>query len=287
MPAAVLVVGATGMLGRPVAERLRADGFAVRVLARDPAKAAQVLRDGYEIVQGAVEDPESLRAALEGCYGVHVSLKAGPERGEPERIEHQGTARVAAMAAERGVRRITYLSGCFVDEAHAGTSEAEAAKWRAEQAIERSGVPYTILKPTYFMETLPLHVQGKVAVVLGRQPHPWHMLAAGDFAGIISHVFSNDALPSARHFVFGPEAITIADALRRYCDTVEGGKRVLTAPLPVMKALNATVMRGAMTRELALMSIMQREGEPDSAGPDDALPPATTGLSRWLEGRKG
>lgn len=283
----VLVVGGTGMLGRPVAQRLRADGFGVRVLARDPAKARGLLGEGFELAAGDIEDPASLRSAAEGCQGVHISLKAGPKRGEPERVEHQGTARVVQAASEAGVRRLTYLSGCFVDEAHASASEAEAAKWRAEQAIERSGVPFTILKPTYFMETLALHVQGKVAVVLGRQPHRWRMVAAEDFAEMVSAAHAPDTGISGRHPVTGPEPLTINEALKRYCETVEGGTRVVTAPLPVMRALNATVMRGELNRELALMRVMGREGEPELAPEGSGtLPLATTTLSQWVERRR-
>lgn len=272
------------MLGRPVAERLRADGYAVRVLARDEARARTLLGDGYELAEGDVEDAESLRSAVEGCDGVHVSLKGGPKAGEPERVEHQGTARLVEAAAEAGVKRITYLSGCFVDEAHAEVSEAEAAKWRAEQAIESSGVPFTILRPTYFMETLALHVQGKVAVVLGRQPHPWRMVAAEDYANMVSKAHGPEMSGSGRHPVLGPEPLRFTEALKRYCEAIEGGMRVVTAPLPVMKALNATVMRGELNRELALMSVMGREGEP-AASPDSLgqLPPATTTLAQWLE----
>ncbi len=286
MPGRVLVVGATGMLGRPVAERLRADGFAVRILARDPGKASTLLGEGYEVVRGDIEDADALREALDGADGVHISLKAGPKAGEPERVEHQGTARIARLAKESGVKRISYLSGCFVDERHAQHSEAEAAKWGAEQAIEGSGVAYTILRPTYFMETLPLHVQGKVAVVLGKQPHPWHMVAAKDFAGMVSGAHSSAAQSSARQFVCGPEPLTMTEALKRYCDAIEGGKRVVTAPLPLMKALNATVMRGAMNRELALMAVMQREGEPAPPTAEGELQRGTTRLAQWLDERR-
>lgn len=286
MPGRVLVVGATGMLGRPVAERLRADGFAVRILARDPKKASTLLGDGYEVVRGDIEDADALRAALEGSDGVHVSLKAGPAPGEPERVEHQGTARVARLAKESGVKRITYLSGCFVDARHAQDSEAEAAKFHAEQAIESSGVAYTILQPTYFMETLPLHVQGRIAVVLGKQPHRWHMIAASDFAAMVSGAHSSAGQSSARQFVFGPEPLTMAEALKRYCEAIEGGKRVVTVPLRLMKALNATVMRGALSRELALMTVMQREGEPAPPAADGELQRGTTGLAQWLDERR-
>jgi uncharacterized protein YbjT (DUF2867 family) len=285
MPGRVLVVGATGLLGRPVAERLRADGFGVRILARDPERASTLLGNGYDVVRGDVEDADALRAALEGADGVHISLKAGPERGAPERVEHQGTARVAGLAKESGVKRITYLSGCFVDERHAQDSEAEAAKLGAEQAIESSGVAYTILRPTYFMETLALHVQGRVAVVLGKQPHPWHMIAASDFAGMVSGAHSSTAQSSANQFVFGPEPLTIAEALKRYCEAVEGGMRVLTVPLRLMKALNATVMRGALNRELALMTVMQREGEPTAPAADGAVQRGTTPFAQWLDER--
>jgi NADH dehydrogenase len=272
------------MLGRPVAERLRADGCAVRVLARDPERARTSLGDGYQLVEGDVGDPASLPRAVEGCHGVHISLKAGPQKGAPEHVEHTGTARVADAAAKAGVQRITYLSGCFVDPAHAHASEAEGAKWRAEQALGASGVPFTILKPTYFMETLANHVQGKVAVVLGRQPHRWRMVAADDFARMVSSAHRNETAGSGKYPVFGPEPLTIPEALKRYCDAIEGGKRVVTAPLPVMKALNATVMRGELNRELALMAVMGREGEPELTPEGDGdLPQPTTTLSQWLE----
>ena len=286
MPGRVLVIGATGMLGRPVAERLRDDGFLVRILARDPDRASTLLGDDYDVARGQVEDAEGLRLALDGVDGVHISLKAGPGRGEPERVEHQGTARVTGLAREAGVKRITYLSGCFVDARHARASEAEAAKLGAERAIEKSGVPYTILRPTYFMETLPLHVQGPVAVVLGKQPHRWHMVAAADYAAMVSRAHASPGSRSSREFVFGPEALTIAEALKRYCRAAAGGKRVVTAPLALMKMLNRTVMRGALTRELALMSVMQREGEPAPGDGDGGRQQGTTRLAQWLEERR-
>lgn len=284
----VLVVGGTGMLGRPVVRRLHGDGYEVRVLTRNVEGARGVLGDGPNYVDGDVEDRPSLERAVEGCQAVHISLKAGPARGEPERIEHRGTARLAEAAARVGVERITYLSGCFVEPEHAAVSEAEAAKLAAERAIERSGVPHTIFKPTYFMETLRLHVQGPFGMVLGRQPHPLHMVAADDYGAMVSRSLSVPESASQRLYVFGPEALTIGDALRVYCRIVEEGKRVLTAPLPVMRALNRTFMRGAMTRELDLMRVMQQVGEPTDV-PDAAelLGPATTTLVDWCSRRAG
>jgi uncharacterized protein YbjT (DUF2867 family) len=137
----ILVVGGTGMIGRPVAERLRDDGYRVRVLTRDQERARSLLGEGVEYVRGGVDDAASLDGALEGCSAVYISLKAGPEPGEAERIEHQGTARLAEAAAKAGLARMTYLSGCYVGHEQARDSEAETAKLGAERAIEASGVP--------------------------------------------------------------------------------------------------------------------------------------------------
>jgi hypothetical protein len=93
---------------------------------------------------------------------------------------------------------------------------------------------------------------------------------------------------SRRLYVFGPEAIRIADALRVYCRVMHGGKPVVTVPLGVMDLVNRLIMGGAMTRELTLMRIMQRVDEPaevPSAG--DLLGPATTTLRAWCEQRVG
>jgi uncharacterized protein YbjT (DUF2867 family) len=280
----VLVVGATGMLGRPVAARLQDDGHMVRVLARDLGRARAVLGAGFEYVDGDVGDPAALEKALEGCGAVHVSLKGGAGRGEPERVEHQGTARVAEAAARAGVARITYLSGCYVSPEHAAHSEAEAAKLGAERAIQQSGVPYTIFKPTYFMETLTLHVQGPVGVVIGRQPHALRMVAADDYATMVSRALRTPAAAGKHLFVFGPEAISIPDALRLYCRIVHGGKPVVTMPLPVMRAINRAFMRGGMSRELALMRLLQRVGEPTGVPEaSELLGPATTTPRDWCE----
>jgi len=77
----VLVVGATGMLGAPVAAALRRRGLVVRALVRDAEKARRVLGDGYELARGDVMDGDALQRALDGCQAVHVSLSGAWTRG--------------------------------------------------------------------------------------------------------------------------------------------------------------------------------------------------------------
>jgi uncharacterized protein YbjT (DUF2867 family) len=104
----VLMIGGTGGLGAPVARQLRSDGYQVRLLVRD--RSGRSLDSGFDHVVGDLDDPASLRSALAGCDAVHVSARGGPRAEEYDRVEHLGTARVAQLAADAGVERLTYVS---------------------------------------------------------------------------------------------------------------------------------------------------------------------------------
>jgi uncharacterized protein YbjT (DUF2867 family) len=284
----ILVADATGLIGEPVAQQLHDDGFRVRLLVRDARRARGRLGPDFEYVQGDVEDAAVVERAVAGCTGVHVSLAA---TGTPEgidRVEHRGTARMAAAAARHGVARFSYVTGSLVHETYGPKLPEHQAKLRAEQAIQASGVPYTFFRPTYFMDNLPRHIQGRVAVVLGRRQPALHMVAASDFAAMVSRAFR---LPEAANwdlFIWGPEAVTIPNALRHYCSLVQPGIRVVTVPLGIMSLADRLVMGGRLQADLQLMGLLQRLGE--RGDPSEATrllgAPETT-VHQWCQQRAG
>lgn len=280
MSAAVLVVGGTGALGAPTAERLRKDGHRVRLLTRDPDRLPGRIVD-VEYVRGDLEDPESLRRALDSCQAVHISVRGGPTAEQFDRIEHEGAARLAQLAAQAGLNRLTYVSHSLAD-ADARAADLRA-KFHAEQAIAESGVPYTIFRPTYFMESLPRHIRGERAVVLGRQPHALHMIAATDFAGLVSRCLAVPEAAGQCLDVHGPEAITIPAALRTYCDQLKPGTTVATMPLWFMALADRTFLRRQLHGTLELMRALQQHGERGDPQPTNHLlgTPSTI-LTHWL-----
>ena len=174
------------MLGEPVARRLCADGHHVRIFTRSLDKAQARFGAEYEVVAGDVENQPSLDAAVQGCQAVHINLEGGLD---PD-LERRGTENVVRAASKAGIQHITYLSGTSVTKEncwYAGTK----AKFEAEAAIRASGVPYTIFQATFFMELLPRFVRGTRASILGTQPHPWHWVAADDYARMVSKTYAN------------------------------------------------------------------------------------------------
>ncbi len=135
----ILVVGATGTVGAPVAQRLLADGFAVRLLVRDIDRARAILgrEHGYQYAPGQLGDRCSLDRALRGCFGVHVSVSGGSDPATLERVELHGTAMLADLAAEHGLHRLTYVSGFLAREDLAAAHLESRVKLAAERAIAR------------------------------------------------------------------------------------------------------------------------------------------------------
>src|SRR5215216_3722844 len=145
----IVVAGATGKQGGAVARSLLDRGFQVRALTRNPQKPeAQALADhGAEVVQGDMEDRSSMERALEGAYGI-FSVQNFWESGYDREVQQGKMVADAAKAA--GVEHFVYSS---VGSAHRQTGIPHfESKWEIEEHVRQIGLPYTILRPTAFMQ---------------------------------------------------------------------------------------------------------------------------------------
>jgi uncharacterized protein YbjT (DUF2867 family) len=279
----ILVVGATGKLGEPVARRLQQDGYTVRVLTRTPAQAQAKFGDAFEVIPGDVENSATLEAALAGCYGVHINLSGGPRPEDYDRIEHRGTANVAQAAAKTGVQRVTYISGTSVRQENTWFYMTRA-KFQAEEAIKNSGVPYTIFRPSWFMESLPLFVRNGRASIIGRQPAPAHWVAAADYARMVSNAYQTPAAENKTLYVYGPEAIKMLDALKAYCAIAQPDIKASSMPVWLV-SLIATLTRNEelkdVTRLMAYFEKFTEDCDPTEA--NTLLGAPTTTLQQWCK----
>jgi uncharacterized protein YbjT (DUF2867 family) len=183
----IVVAGSTGKQGGAVARSLLDRGFRVRALTRDPQKPeAQALADrGAEVVQGDMEDRSSMERALEGAYGV-FSVQNFWETGYDGEVRQGRTVADAAKAA--GVEHLVYSS---VGSAHRQTGIPHfESKREVEEYVRDSGLPYTILRPVWFMQNWEM-MRGMVLGGTLAQPldpdKPFQQVAVediGDFAAI-------------------------------------------------------------------------------------------------------
>jgi uncharacterized protein YbjT (DUF2867 family) len=146
----ILVTGATGKQGGAVIKHLRKKGFAVRALTRNPDKPearALINQTGIEVALGDLEDKPSLLRALEDVYGVFAVQT--PYEGGVDAEIRQGIALVDA-AHSSDIEHFVYSSVGSADQ-KTGIPHFDS-KWKIEEHLRGTGMPYTIVRPVYFME---------------------------------------------------------------------------------------------------------------------------------------
>ena len=210
--ATVLVTGGTGVLGSYLVPRLTARGHEVMRLSRHAS--------GADALRGDVRTGEGVAAAVAGC---EVVVHAATNPFRPRSTEVQGARHVSESARTAGAHLI-YVSIVGVDHHRLPYYKA---KWKAEQVVESSGAPWTILRATQFHDLLD-RILGFRVVPLPRRT-PFQPVDGGDVADVLADLV--DAGPSGRApDVGGPQVLTITEineARRRVT-----GERGVIVPVP-------------------------------------------------------
>ena len=272
----ILVIGGTGTLGAPVAHSLRDSGFGVRIMTRDLEKARRMFDETFDLFPGDPTDPDCLEEALDGCLGIHISL--------PPEVEQQVAERVAKLAPRHSVERISYISGATVTQENRWFPMVNG-KFLAEQAIRESGIPFTIFCPTWVMEILPKFVNQGRAAIFGRQPCPYHWVAADDLARMVSTAYEFAEAGNKRLWIHGPEPIQMQEALQRYCTKFHPGiKQVSSMPFWLVNLMAMLTRSPELKGAGEMMSYFEKVGEMgDPAEANDLLGAPEITLDRWLE----
>lgn len=148
----ILVVGASGFLGREVAALLLSQGETVRCMTRTPARLDELKRLGAEVIQGDLIEPISIRRACQGADRVlaaaHSLLGRGKYRSEA--VDDVGHRNLIDCAREAGAAQFIYVSMRGASPGH--PIDFVRTKYRIEEYLKASGLCYSILRPSAFME---------------------------------------------------------------------------------------------------------------------------------------
>jgi uncharacterized protein YbjT (DUF2867 family) len=275
----ILVIGGTGMLGEPVARQLQSYGFGVRIFTRSPQRAYARFPAPFELAAGDVDDGASLAAALDGCQAVHINLHG---LFDPD-LERRGADAIARAAAQVGLDRITYLSGASVCQENAWFPDTNA-RLLAEKAIQSSGVPYTIFRANYFMETLHNFVRGKMLLQIGKHPHPYQWVASADYARMVVQAYTLPQAAGKTFYVGGPQSLTMHEALLVLQREAYPGHRLIYLPVWAARFIAWAGKRHELQSVLPFLEYCEKVKTFLSGSPDEANAllgaPATT-LEVW------
>jgi uncharacterized protein YbjT (DUF2867 family) len=220
----ILVAGATGVLGGEICRRLIARGQAVRGLVRatsDRAKVDALRAAGCEIAVGDLKHRPSLDQACVAADAVisTVSMIGTAKPGDSfEATDERGTLNLIAAATAAEVSHFVYVS---FDTDSVPESPLRNAKAKVEEALRASSMTYTILQPSYFMETwlgphLGVDVANARAQIFGSGDRKMDYVSMYDVAELAVQSLTNPAARNATVRFGGPQAVTQREAIRAF-----------------------------------------------------------------------
>ena len=211
----ILIIGGTGLIGSKTVAILRQGGH--EVVAASP-------KSGVNTITG-----EGVRDAVAGAQVV-IDLANSPSFEDKAVLEFFETSGRNLLAAETaaGVRHHVALSIVGTDRKPGnGYFRAKVAQ---EKLIEASGVPYTIIRSTQFMEFLGgIAAEGTVGNRVRVSPGLFQPIAADDVAAIVADV----ALAAPRNGIVeiaGPERAPFNEIVARYLKAVGDPREVVRDP---------------------------------------------------------
>lgn len=276
----ILVAGATGVLGSEIVQRLLKRGERVRALVRqssDAGKVAALEKAGAEIARGDLTDARSLRPACEGARVVISTVTmivTGREQDSFDATDSAGTRKLIDAARAAGGEQFIFVS---FDTSRCPEAPLTTAKREAEEHLKRSGLTYTILHPSLFMETwlgpmLFADPSAGTARIYGDGSHKMRYVAVSDVAELAVQCVGNPAAANAVIPFGGPEPVSQRDAVRIFEE--EFGKPFAVTEIPA-HALEAQWKGAENPMEKTFASLMlgvARGFDHDMEPPFDRFP---------------
>lgn len=251
----ILIAGGTGTLGTELVRHLTGTGTPMRILTRDARRAAQL---PVQIAVGDVRDPASIGRAVTGCTAVVSAVHGflGGRGAGPEEIDDLSNAHLIQAAAEAGVQRFVLLSALGARPDH--PMALHRAKYRAEQHLRGSGMSWTVLRPSAYLETWTAIIAAKTAeggpaLVFGRGANPINFVSVRDVAALTALALTEPALHDQTIDVPGPVNLTMNELARTLGATRT--RHIPRAALWVM-AVAAAPVKPALARQAAAALIM-------------------------------
>ncbi len=239
----ITIAGGTGNLGSALIPRLLARGLEVRVVTRDRSHVPSQMPASVEVTVADVRDPGTLAGAIAGSTTVISAITGfgGRDAAGAPAIDRDGNRNLIAAAKACGVDHLIMLSVAQASADH--PIELFRMKYAAEQDLRASGLAWTIIRPTAYMETWvgivggPLLATGKTRI-FGAGNNPINFVSAQDVAGLVELAVVEPRLRNQVVDVGGPANLTFNELAA--CFEATTGRAGVTshAPLPMMRLMS-------------------------------------------------
>lgn len=243
----ILVIGATGLLGGEICRQLRARELSVRGMARSGSPRAAMLRDlGVEVFTGDLRTRADVERA---CLGVTAVISTATAMGTKDKtlkmrdVDLSAQLQLVAIAKAAGVERYVYVSASPMLGPAAPLIRYKRA---VEAAVQASGMRWTILQPSVFMEVwlssvLGWDIAAGKARVFGPGNAPMSWISAEDVAAYAVRSLEDERLVNKVIPLGGPEAVSPNDVVKMFSELSGRPFAAEHVPLAVLRLLKPVI----------------------------------------------
>ena len=246
----ILITGGCGFIGLAAAKALRERGHTVRLLS---STRNEKEHEGFEVVRGDVRHERGLTQAVTGMDAVVLAHQfPGFPVEQPQKqytfhaVDAEGTRHVLdALKAHGQPKRLVYLSGAAVQEERAGQHPGIDAKLAAERWVQRSGIPWTILRASivygpgdhYFSRLAQMIEAGPVVPVLGNGRVLSAPIYVDDLAQAIAAALEDPRAENALLDACGPNTLSTKAILGLLMSALGRRRPIVHLPVGTMNAV--------------------------------------------------
>jgi uncharacterized protein YbjT (DUF2867 family) len=229
----VLVTGATGNTGSGLVPALRSAGVDVRAFVRDESKAQPLKDVGAEIVVGDLDQPETIAPAIEGVDKIYLLTWNGPTQAQ----QAENVIEAAKRAGNPHIVRHSMW----------GPEKSRIVKQgnQVEEAVKSSGLPWTLLRPTFFMQNTMMAAQTIASdgmIYWDMKDGKLAMIDLRDIVDAAVAVLTRSGHEGKSYILTGPEAISFHDVAATFSKAL--GKEVKYVNVPGDAVLESMVGMG-------------------------------------------
>ncbi|BAU66080.1 NmrA family protein [Stanieria sp. NIES-3757] len=234
-----LVTGATGSLGRRIVRQLREQGKSVRAFVRLTANYEELEDRGAEIFIGDLKQDKDIAKA---CQGVKYIISSHGSGNNAQALDYRANIELIDCAKENQVEHFVFISVLGVDRGYQDSATFKA-KREVEKYLIKSGLNYTILRPSGFANNLlPLAERFRetgIYVLIGDPQHRSSIVSTDDLATI---AISAVEVPAAKNRIFavgGPNILTREDIPRIFARLFNKEPIIINPPLMLFDGLRS------------------------------------------------
>ncbi|HEV8232535.1 MAG TPA: SDR family oxidoreductase [Thermoanaerobaculia bacterium] len=286
-----LVVGATGVLGGEICSRLAKAGKPVRALVRtssNPERVDALRKAGVELAMGDLTDRASLDAACRGVstvYSTATAIQSRQEGNTLDRVDREGQANLIDAARIAGIQRFVFIS-------FRGRPDfdypLQAAKRATSERLKKSGIPWTIIEASMFMEIwlgphLGFDAKNARARIFGSGEKKISWVSYRDVAAVAIAAGESPAGENQTLEIGGPEALSPLEVVRIFEE--QGGKKFELEHVPEKTLIEAKAnARNPVEETFAGLQLFYARGFEVDSGPTlDRFPMRLTTVREFAD----